>query len=75
MKKIILALLFTGFCSFVKAQVPDSTRRMKTSPEKYRTDSVKNGKEMYNDNKSRKSKSDGDTLATPKKVEKLKVKS
>lgn len=71
MKKIIICLLITSTCSFASAQVPDTTRRMKSAPQ-YRTDSVKHGAEIYNGNKTRKSKSNGDTLSTPKKTGKIK---
>lgn len=66
MKKIIFGFLLAGACSLVNAQVPDSTRRMKSAPQ-HRTDSVRNGKEIYNGTRTNKSKSNGDTLANPRK--------
>lgn len=66
MKKIIFSIaLVLGF-TVINAQVPDSSRSRIKTPAGFRTDSVKNGNDMYNGSKSRNSKSNGDTLSAPK---------
>lgn len=66
MKRFIFSITFICACLFIKAQAPDSSRSRIKSPQNYSTDSVKSGQEIYNGQRPRKSKSNGDTLSNPK---------
>lgn len=60
----LILIFVTGLAGM--AQVPDSSRIRKKSPQQYSTDSVISGQEIYNGQKPRKSKSNGDTLSNPR---------
>jgi hypothetical protein len=63
MKTILLTIALSAACTLCQAQVPDSSRYIKTPS---RVDSVKHGNEVYNGSKTQKNKSNGDTLASPR---------
>lgn len=63
MKTILLTITLFAACNLSQAQVPDSSRYIKTPSRVY---SVKHGNEVYNGSKTQKNKSNGDTLSSPR---------